>query len=291
MERSFVVIGMPRGGTTYLYHNLQNHPEIFVPFRKEVNYFGANYGKGPEWYSGLYKDSKSGQVLADISPPCFMDPESDKRIKNFNHNTKVILVVRDPVEWALSFYSQFASFNYNMVPFSEFLNGYSYNVGQKAITVRFLENYIVNRISEIIDNFKGNIFVYHYKVLEDNPVELFNKLENFLGIGPFFNEETVVTKKINASGRRNFIWFSRLVSREGVINFLGKVFPRKLTMAVRKQFDSLSSKNSVQSRYVHSERDYQLAKERLKDQKVWVDKLFQESNYIIPVDGWREQLK
>ena len=34
----FIGIGAQKAGTTWLYHNLRNHPQIWIP-RKEVHYF------------------------------------------------------------------------------------------------------------------------------------------------------------------------------------------------------------------------------------------------------------
>ena len=42
----FIVYGMPRTGTTYLYHALADHPQIYVPYRKESMFFSVNFDKG-----------------------------------------------------------------------------------------------------------------------------------------------------------------------------------------------------------------------------------------------------
>ncbi|MBN2757956.1 MAG: hypothetical protein JXR51_12320 [Bacteroidales bacterium] len=41
---------MPRAGTTFMYHYLQKHPEVFLPYRKEIQYFDLNYSEGENWY-------------------------------------------------------------------------------------------------------------------------------------------------------------------------------------------------------------------------------------------------
>jgi hypothetical protein len=64
----FIIPGMPRCATTFLYHNLQKHPSVFCPFRKETNYFSVNYHKGIDWYRHLYREIRPGQIGADVSP-------------------------------------------------------------------------------------------------------------------------------------------------------------------------------------------------------------------------------
>ncbi len=100
--RLFVVAGMPRSGTTFLYHNLQKHPALFLPFRKESNYFFVNYARGVEWYRSLYRKITPDQVGGDISPFYFMDQRAIPRIAEFSPDVKVILAVREPAAPACS---------------------------------------------------------------------------------------------------------------------------------------------------------------------------------------------
>ena len=70
--KTFVVAGMPRAGTTFMYYFMQQHPEIFAPVRKEVNYFSFFYDKGEEWYHNLFKEMKQEKYGMDISPVYFL---------------------------------------------------------------------------------------------------------------------------------------------------------------------------------------------------------------------------
>jgi hypothetical protein len=54
-QRLFVLAGMPRTATTFLYQRFQEHPEIFCPYRKETNFFSVNYAKGGAWYRDLFR--------------------------------------------------------------------------------------------------------------------------------------------------------------------------------------------------------------------------------------------
>lgn len=47
-KKFFIAIGPPKTGTTWLYANLQNHPEVVLPTVKEIRYFWENdkLGKG-----------------------------------------------------------------------------------------------------------------------------------------------------------------------------------------------------------------------------------------------------
>ena len=60
--RIFIIAGMPRASTTFLYQRFQEHPAIYCPYRKETNFFSVTYGKGLDWYRGLYSGIAAGQV-------------------------------------------------------------------------------------------------------------------------------------------------------------------------------------------------------------------------------------
>ena len=79
-----VIPGMPRAGTTFLYHNLQKHPSIFLPFRKEIDYFNRIYRhRGINWFHSLFKGIRDGQYAGDISPACWFEPNTIKYINIF----------------------------------------------------------------------------------------------------------------------------------------------------------------------------------------------------------------
>ncbi len=97
MKKEIVfVVGMSRAGTTFLYHNLQKHPDIFVPAKKEIGYFAHHYEEGEQWYLKFFDDVQDGQVPFDICGVYFTDDNALARIKSFNPDTKVIIGVRDP---------------------------------------------------------------------------------------------------------------------------------------------------------------------------------------------------
>jgi hypothetical protein len=276
---NFIIAGMPRGGTTFLYHNLQRHPAIHVPFRKEVNYFNVNYDLGESWYRSLYKDAKPDQYWADVSPPCFLTPEADERILKFNPDTKIIISVRDPIDWSLSFYAQFKSFNYKMGSFQDYVNGYSYKTAGKSIQIEPQNDFVPKRLQQLQSRFGRNMLIYPQRMLKKNPVLMFNTIEDFLGIPRHINKENFDNRKINDSGRRNIVWLSNILNNEKVINQIYKL-PRGVIVSLRKNFDSLST-NAEAPPYQHSPEDIALSKKLFSGQQEWVDALFKEHQFIL----------
>jgi hypothetical protein len=189
--------------------------------------------------------------------------------------------VRDPLEWALSFYAQFASFNYEMVPFGEFVDGYNYKVLDKVLHIKFKDNYVPERIHQLQERFGENLLIYNQRILHHNSLRLFRVLEKFLEVETYFSEHNIDDRKINASGRINMIWLSKLLSRETVINSIEKTIPRKLVLMARRFFDSGSVKKNSETAFEHSTADRLLAQELFSDQQQWVDALFSKCDFLL----------
>ena len=120
--RTVHVAGMSRGGTTYLYHNLQRHPQLFLPERKEICYFGHEHRKGLEWWLNFYKPIGAEQMAVDICGLYFMDEAAIGRILEFNPDAKVILSLREPKSWIYSIYEHYRTI-FDVPPIEEFVRG------------------------------------------------------------------------------------------------------------------------------------------------------------------------
>jgi len=283
--KNFIVAGMPRSGTTFLYHNLQRHPQIYVPFRREVNYFNVNFDQGVAWYESLYADAGEDQICADISPPCFLHEGSEERILEYNPEAKVILVVRDPLEWSLSFYSQFQSFEYNLGPYSEFVNGHDLKISDKRIPIEFQNDFVPRRIQNFMDVFGDRLLLLSFNVLKREPLAMLNTFEDFLGIDRYFTAGNFDGRKINASGRKNVKFLSYILSREAVIKAVEKLFPRQFVLSLRQRFDSSGAAKSDAKLVQYAPEDLELSERLVSDQQKWVDKLFSQSRFVLGTGG------
>jgi hypothetical protein len=58
---------MKSSGTTKLYHHLVDHPDIYMPQKKEPQFFTANFDKGIEWYKDLFQTHESEQAVGEAS--------------------------------------------------------------------------------------------------------------------------------------------------------------------------------------------------------------------------------
>ena len=100
----FLIIGAQKAGTTALYSYLRRHPEIGGPAWKEVSYFDRHYRRGTGWYRGQFPFRSDGRIAGEASPGYLFHPLAPERVKETVPDAKLIVLVRNPVERALSHY-------------------------------------------------------------------------------------------------------------------------------------------------------------------------------------------
>jgi hypothetical protein len=98
----FIGLGAQKAGTTSLYGWLQNHPRVFMPPQKEVQFFTLNYQAGTLWYRQHFQQAMSYQRCGEITPYYLFHPLAPQRIQQLLPRARLIILLRDPVERTLS---------------------------------------------------------------------------------------------------------------------------------------------------------------------------------------------
>lgn len=274
----FIIPGMPRTGTTFLYHNLQRHPEIFVPYRKEVNYFTFDHKLGEKWYFSMFDEMTDSQIGADISPFYFMDDAAPERIRKFNNDIKLILMVRRPDKWAVSFYNQINSYHYNVPEFEEFLKGYTTNVEENDFELSFEAGTYIKRIKKYCEMFGDDILICDFEILSTDTLKLLKAIENHIGVKSFFNESNFDNQKINAGNRKQIKFLTWLSTTRLFRYILEKILPRWLIRRMRNVMDSLSVTKDNKKAY--DKKNLQIAKDFFNDDRLFYETIFEDSDIL-----------
>ena len=98
----FLGLGTQKGGTTTLHRLLGEHPNIYLPACKEVHFFDQNYGAGEGWYREHFQGAQPSQRCGDITPFYLFHPDVPRRIHQQLPKARLIVLLRDPVERAIS---------------------------------------------------------------------------------------------------------------------------------------------------------------------------------------------
>jgi hypothetical protein len=100
----FIVIGAQRCGTTSLYEYLTEHPAILPASRKEVHYFDVHYDRGSEWYRTHFPLAGDGSMTGEATPYYLAHPLVPLRVRALLPEVRLVVMLRDPVERAVSHY-------------------------------------------------------------------------------------------------------------------------------------------------------------------------------------------
>ena len=100
----FVVIGTQKGGTTSLHDYLASHPRTAPSDIKEVHYFDRDVPLPIEWYRGHFPLRPDGRRVFETTPRYLFHPQAAERMHEALPDAKLIALLRDPVERALSHY-------------------------------------------------------------------------------------------------------------------------------------------------------------------------------------------
>ena len=98
----FIGLGAQKAGTTSLHGWLQNHPQVFIPMQKELQFFTLNYPTGPHWYQQHFQQAAPKQRCGEITPYYLFHPLAPQRIHQLLPQARLIILLRDPVERTLS---------------------------------------------------------------------------------------------------------------------------------------------------------------------------------------------
>lgn len=104
---SALIIGAQKGGTTSLFNYLVRHPDVLPPLGKEIHYFDLHYARGVKWYRGRFPYAhrlRGGCLTLDATPYYLAHPLAPQRAAQLLPSVKLIAVLRNPIDRALSHY-------------------------------------------------------------------------------------------------------------------------------------------------------------------------------------------
>lgn len=240
----FIIIGAQKSGTTSLFQHLRHHPEIFIPSDKEVPYFSHDPAVfNVEWSSYMSKIARSvpggeGLVLADpnlkwgtVTPQyaiggvwatiagqtdasSYDERTVPSRIRERLPDVKLIAVLRDPVERALSHHRMLVRRADERQTFDQVV-ARLLTVDQLAKARRDPDQatgYIVwgeygRILSGYFDVFPSEqILVVFTNELEHEPELLLQRVQEFIGISADFTPDNLDERYNVAKAVRGFVW-------------------------------------------------------------------------------------
>jgi Sulfotransferase family len=109
MLPNFVVIGAMKAGTTSLHRYLREHPQVFMPEEKELDFFVAEkrWSRGRSWYEAQFAAADGAIAVGEASPTYTMFPLFSGvagRVAQLLPDARLVYLVRHPIERMRSHY-------------------------------------------------------------------------------------------------------------------------------------------------------------------------------------------
>jgi hypothetical protein len=104
----FVVLGTQKGGTSFFYRLLTEHPLVRGAAVKELHFFDNKFAEGVGWYRRCFSEGErvDGRrtITGEASPSYLFDPRVPERMARTVPEARLIALLRNPVDRAYSHY-------------------------------------------------------------------------------------------------------------------------------------------------------------------------------------------
>ncbi|MEL6486492.1 MAG: sulfotransferase domain-containing protein [Pseudomonadota bacterium] len=123
LHLDFIALGAQKAGTTTLHDWLAVHPGIAVPVFKETHFFADAqiFSGGAAWYKAQFAKDTPGKIIGEVDPEYLFSRNAPERIKTFSDAARFIILLRHPLERALSQYHMSRRRGYEPLSFREAL--------------------------------------------------------------------------------------------------------------------------------------------------------------------------
>jgi hypothetical protein len=100
---SFIIVGPPRTGTSWLHEVLNEHANLPKP-TKETRFFDLHFARGLKWYLGHFSNANQGCPLGEVAPTYFVSGQARDRIAATIPHVKLVFIFRNPAQRLVSLY-------------------------------------------------------------------------------------------------------------------------------------------------------------------------------------------
>jgi hypothetical protein len=228
---NFLIIGMPKAGTTSLYNWFRAHPDIYMPSLKEARWFGFD-GRNTsrqvfpiqslEEYTALFDGVQGETAIGEASPHYMIYEGAPQRIRDTIPEARLIASLRNPVDRSYSTYQMnLRNQGTNRgVPF-----------GEAILTDKHLQETYFGKLKRFLDLFPAEqLRVILLEDLEKKPKDTVQGLFGFLGVDTGFEPD--LTKISNPGGEPKIKILHDILGRPEFRRF-GRVLPESIIDKLR----------------------------------------------------------
>lgn len=189
-----------------MFSYLRRHPQIYLPLRKEVHYFGSDLERvpGTPWfvtreceYYALFEEAADGQVVGEASVLYLYSSRAAEEISAFRPDAKILIQLRNPIDMMYSYHGQ------NLLAVQEDIDDFQeayaavddrrrhHRIPRWCIMYQQLLYPDVARYAAQVRRYleafgRDRVHVMFYEDFRRDPADEFARVLEFLGVDPTF---------------------------------------------------------------------------------------------------------
>ena len=249
MKVDFFIVGAPKAGTTSLYHYLNQHPSIEMSRIKEPNFFSSTSIKESgtyynstivdnyEDYHLLFNSKNKGVLFGEASVSYLFYNDVANKIKKYNPASRIIIVLRNPIERAFSHYLMDYRLGLVTQRFENIVNSFQENIGNKNY---LYQQYIQSgkyseQVLSYINKFRrDHVLIIDYNKFTQDKHKIVKDIYSFLEVDADYSADlTINYNKFMISSYRIVNWFYSIRFIRKIIAFL---LPDSCISYIKNQF-------------------------------------------------------
>ncbi|MCH2214731.1 MAG: sulfotransferase [Flavobacteriales bacterium] len=262
---NFLFVGTAKAGTTSLYHQINQHPEISIPVKETFFYLSEIYRDNnlpypkqrpheelildEKQFKSLYADCESGMVGEVGTGYLYHHEEAIPLIKKFtNPDVRILIILRHPTDRCYSSYKHFAKDLHETCSFEDSLLKEEERKAENWDFMWFHKSMSMyaEQVEAYLNAFK-HVKVLIYEEYAENSEKVTKELYEFLGVDPNFEAEK--EKIYNTSGEPRFKTLQKMVTQENALKKALRpafrfLFSKELREKIRKGVKNSNLKKS-----------------------------------------------
>lgn len=263
--RNAFIVGAAKSGTTALYYLLNQHPGVCTPVVKEPNYFcnignssdpvhpgngpgdeGTVWTKSLEKYHKLYDPQKQHSLKLDSSVSYLYSTTAASQIADYDPESKIIMVLRNPVERAFSHYKHLLRDGRETASFEEALSREEERIQKGWEFSWHLTNMGMysDQIQRYFDHFdRDQIRIFLFEDIKEDIASVVHEITSFVELESY--DYDLEQQSHNESGLARSWLLSRMVNWVlGYKATINKIIPPKITHKALQLFRAVNVRKS-----------------------------------------------
>jgi Sulfotransferase domain len=250
------IVGAAKAGTTSLHAYLNAHAAVHMSDPKEPHFFARAINpsirtKSWDTYAEAFRGASENAILGDASPSYLWDPASAGLIHEALPDSRIVVLLRDPVARAISHYAMAVGTGLQRRSFDNALRA------DAAIQERIwgLRSHLyidlgmyAAQVRRYLDTFgRDRVLILESATLRKSRRAVLTQIARFLGIDPSGFDEARVDDEYNLSAMPRSSQLSYLATRPPMRR-VSRIFPAGVRSAIRRGLSSAEPRIRLETR-------------------------------------------